>query len=245
MNGLPKLILPLDVPLSEVNPILQELSSMIPCFMVGLNYIASGNLVEVARRLKEVKVDLFLDGKFHDIPSTMAEATQSAVQLGPRMFTIHASGGREMMKVVKEIADERAGYLNLEFVPMAVAVTVLTTMDVETWRLLFKTRVKVETQVLHFVDEALAAGLKAVVASPLEVEAIRKRFGSELNIITPGIRPAWAVEGDQKRFATPREALEMGASSLVIGRPILSPPPDIGSRRRAVEMIAAEIGGLM
>ena len=245
MNGLPKLILALDVPLSEVNRILDELGTMIPCFKVGLNHIASGNLVEVARRLREAKVDMFLDGKFHDIPNTVANATQSAVQIGSRMFTVHASGGREMMKAAREMAEERASYFNFDFVPMPVAVTVLTSMDLETWRRLFRTRVKVETQVLNFVEEALEAGLKAVVASPLEVKAIRERFGQELSIITPGVRPAWAAKGDQKRIATPRKTLEMGASSIVIGRPILSPPPEVGSRRRAVELIAEEIGGLL
>ena len=245
MNGLPKLILALDVPLSEVNRILDELGTMIPCFKVGLNHIASGNLVEVARRLREAKVDMFLDGKFHDIPNTVANATQSAVQIGSRMFTLHASGGREMMKAAREMAEERARYFNFEFVAMPVAVTVLTSMDLETWRRLFRTRVKVETQVLNFVEEALEAGLKAVVASPLEVKAIRDRFGPELGIITPGVRPTWAAKGDQKRIATPRKTLEMGASSLVIGRPILYPPPEVGNRIRAVEMIAAEIGGLL
>jgi orotidine-5'-phosphate decarboxylase len=125
-----------------------------------------------------------------------------------------------------------------------VAVTVLTSMDTETWRNLFRTRVKVETQVLHFVEAALDAGLKAVVASPLEVEAIRMRFGQELAIVTPGVRPVWAAKGDQKRIAEPGRTLAMGATSLVIGRPILAPPPEVGTRRGAVEMIAGEIGGL-
>ncbi|MBU0754880.1 MAG: orotidine 5'-phosphate decarboxylase, partial [Planctomycetes bacterium] len=109
---------------------------------------------------------------------------------------------------------------------------------------LYSTHISLENQVLKFVDRAIYAGLEAVVASPLEVEAIRARFGNEIAIITPGVRPIWAAKGDQKRIAEPGKTLARGATSLVIGRPILFPPQEVGSRSAAIERIAEEIGGL-
>jgi orotidine-5'-phosphate decarboxylase len=184
---------------------------------------------------------LFLDGKLHDIPNTVANAARSLVKLGADAFTVHASGGRTMMMAAREAAAEEADRLGLNEAPAPVAVTVLTSMDGETWQHLFRTSVEVKDQVLHFVEEALAAGLDAVVASPLEVEAIRTRFGKELSIITPGVRPEWAAAGDQRRIAKPGETLERGATALVIGRPILYPPEAVGGRARAVELVMKEI----
>jgi len=94
------------------------------------------------------------------------------------------------------------------------------------------------------VEEALSADVNTIVASPLEVAAIRKRFGDDVKIITPGVRPLWAAKGDQTRISTPKDAIELGSSSLVVGRPILFPPEDVGSRKAAVKLIADEIGGL-
>jgi orotidine-5'-phosphate decarboxylase len=244
MKDWPKLILALDVPLDEMDKVFAEVGSLIPCFKVGLNMITSPHLTEVVQKAKQGGARIFLDGKLHDIPNTVANSVRSLTGLGADFFTVHTSGGRAMMKAAKDAAEERAAELNISPAPFPVGVTVLTSMKQETWQALFQTQAKVEDQVLHFVEEALEAGLNAVVASPLEVEAIRSRFGKEVRIITPGIRPAWAAKGDQARIATPKATMDKGASSLVIGRPILFPPETVGSRKRAVEMIAEEIGGL-
>jgi len=242
MSDWPRWILALDVPRGEVDAVLNELSSMVPCCKVGLNTIASPYLAEVVAKVKQKGSDLFIDGKLHDIPNTVANAARSLVELGARYFTVHASGGRDMMKAAKEAAEERAAALGLSEAPLPVAVTVLTSMDEATWNGLFQTNVTLEAQVLRFVERALYAGLNAVVASPMEVEAIRSRFGADIAIVTPGVRPAWAAKGDQKRIAEPGKTLARGATSLVIGRPILFPPPEVGGRRRAVERILEEIG---
>jgi orotidine-5'-phosphate decarboxylase len=223
---------------------MNEVGDLIPCFKVGLNTITSPYLNEVVEKVKKSGSSLFLDGKLHDIPNTVANATRSLVELGAGFFTVHASGGQAMMKAAREAAEEQAGKLGLEAAPVPIAVTVLTSMDESTWNGLFKTSVALEDQVLRFVDRAIYAGLKAVVASPLEVEAIRKRFGKEIYIVTPGVRPSWAAKGDQARIAEPGKTMAKGASSLVIGRPILNPPAEVGGRRTAVMRIAEEIGGL-
>jgi orotidine-5'-phosphate decarboxylase len=244
MKNWPKLILALDVPLAEMDALFQEVGARVPCFKVGLNMIASPHLEAVVDQAKAGGARLFLDGKLHDIPNTVANAARSMVDLGADFFTVHAAGGRAMMRAAREGAAERAEAAGRAVAPFPVAVTVLTSMDQDTWQGLFDTRIPVADQVLRFVEEALAAGVHAVVASPLEVEAIRERFGQEIRIITPGVRPAWAAKGDQKRVAQPAETLARGASSLVIGRPILYPPEAVGSRTAALDRIAEEIGGL-
>lgn len=244
MNNWPKLMLALDVPRTEVDAVLDEIGARVPCFKVGLNTITSPYLAEVVTKVKEKGSTLFLDGKLYDIPNTVANASRSLVELGASYFTVHASGGRDMMKAAREAAEEQADKLGLASAPKPVAVTVLTSMDEATWHGLYSTEVKLEDQVLKFVDRALYAGLEAVVASPLEVEAIRARFGKEIAIITPGVRPLWAAKGDQKRIAEPGKTLERGATSLVIGRPILFPPEEVGSRLNAIERIDKEVGGL-
>jgi orotidine-5'-phosphate decarboxylase len=244
MSDWPKLILALDVPRKEVDGVLDDIGDLVPCFKVGLNTICSPYLSEVVKKVKDKGSSLFLDGKLHDIPNTVANASRSLVELGARIFTVHASGGRDMMKAAREAAEEQAAKLGVSPAPQPVAVTVLTSMDESTWHGLYTTTVSLQDQVLRFVERAMYAGVTAVVASPLEVEAIRSRFGRDIRIITPGVRPAWAAKGDQKRIAEPGKTIARGSSSLVIGRPILFPPEEIGSRRKAVEMIAEEIGGL-
>lgn len=243
MENWPKLMLALDVPRNEIDSVLDEIGSRVPCFKVGLNTITSPYLSEVVKKVNDKGSTLFLDGKLHDIPNTVANAARSLVELGARFFTVHASGGRDMMKAAREAAAERAEQLGISPAPFPVAVTVLTSMDESTWNGLYKSSVTLEDQVLRFVDRAVYAGLQAVVASPLEVEAIRARFGKEIAIITPGVRPIWAAKGDQKRIAEPGKTIARGATSLVIGRPILFPPDEIGSRLNAVERIAEEVGG--
>lgn len=244
MENWPKLILALDVPRNEVDSVLDDIGARIPCFKVGLNTITSPYLAEVVKKVKDKGSSLFLDGKLHDIPNTVANSARSLVELGARYFTVHASGGQDMMKAAREAAAERAEELGISPAPVPIAVTVLTSMDESTWRGLYQTSVELEDQVLRFVDRAIYAGVKAVVASPLEVEAIRSRFGKEIAIVTPGVRPLWAAKGDQKRVAEPGKTLARGATSLVIGRPILFPPPEVGDRVSAVDRIAEEIGGL-
>jgi orotidine-5'-phosphate decarboxylase len=243
MSDWPKWILALDVPRTEVDGVLSDLGSLVACCKVGLSTLASPHLMEVVEKVKRHGSSLFIDGKLHDIPNTVANAAKSLVELGARYFTVHASGGRDMMKAAKEAAEERAAALGVAPAPLPIAVTVLTSMDESTWHGLFQASVTLESQVLRFVERALYAGLNAVVASPMEVEAIRARFGKDLAIVTPGVRPSWAAKGDQKRIAEPAQTLARGATSLVIGRPVLFPPAEVGGRRKAAERILEEIGG--
>jgi len=190
-------------------------------FKVGLElFTAEGPAL--FKKFKALRKDIFLDLKLHDIPNTVAGAVASGMRHGVRMMTIHASGGREMMAKAAERAREAAAAANAPR-PVLLGVTVLTSlkgpdltevgMDAD-----------VQAQVRRLAGLAKAAGLDGVVCSPQEIEVLRRDFGRELLIVTPGIRPAWAAAQDQKRIMTPAEAVAKGADYLVIGRPVTGAP---------------------
>jgi orotidine-5'-phosphate decarboxylase len=171
---------------------------------------AGPQLVEqlVAKNFK-----VFLDLKFHDIPNTVAKACEAASNLGVWMLNVHASGGSAMMKAALD------GVNNSQYKPYLIAVTVLTSMSQEN---LIELGVNnsLENQVLKLALLTQDAGLHGVVCSAMEAEQLRKVTGNNFLLVTPGIRPATASVDDQSRVMTPNLALSMGASYLVIGRPI-------------------------
>jgi len=156
---------------------------------------------------------VFLDLKFCDIPNTVAGAVRSAAALGVRMLTVHASGGPAMLEAAQEAIQ------NVNDPPQLLAVTVLTSIDQPQARAVGLSRSPADQAEL-LARMGLAAGIRGFVCSPQEVAALRALTGEEGVLVVPGIRPAGAQTGDQKRVATPAEALRQGASYLVVGRPI-------------------------
>ena len=221
-----KIIVALDVPTEEkASKLMTLLSGHVGLFKIGLQrYTADGpSLVRAASSLGNI----FLDLKLHDIPNTVARAVESAGKLGVRMLTIHLSGGSEMISAAVEA---RRGEMLL------LGVTVLTSSNDET---LHETGVAGQTsdQVLRLAHLGVANGIDGLVASPHEARMLRREFGDKIKIVTPGIRPAGSDPGDQKRFATPREAIGAGADYLVVGRPITGAPDPCA----AADQIAAEL----
>jgi orotidine-5'-phosphate decarboxylase len=191
---------------------------------------------DVVRALTAQGHRVFLDLKFHDIPNTVAGAIAAAARLGVWMVNVHAGGGRAMLEAARRSADEAAR--RQEGAPLVVAVTVLTSLDAPALE-----EVGVTTsplgQVVRLAGLAQEAGLDGVVASPQEVEAIRRACGPRFVIVTPGIRGGSAAvrPDDQQRTATPAGAMAAGSSYLVVGRPITAAPDP----RAAAEGIAREL----
>jgi len=218
MNPKDRLIVALDVETEEkAISLVERLKNDVRFFKVGFElFISCGpNIIE---KIKETDCEIFLDLKFHDIPNTVSRAAISAVRLGVFMFNVHALGGYDMMKEAVDATGTEATRSG-ERKPKILAVTILTSMDEKALK---KVGISdnIQTQVLKLAGLAKDAGLDGVVASPHEVKSIRKAFGKDFLIVTPGIRPTWAVSGDQKRIATPKNALDAGADFIVIGRPI-------------------------
>jgi orotidine-5'-phosphate decarboxylase len=195
----------------------------------------------LVRQLVEAGHRVFLDLKFHDIPNTVAQAVDAAVQTGAWMINVHASGGTAMMRAAADAGRETAARLGRPQ-PLIIGVTVLTSIDQATLREVGVDRTVLD-QALALATLAQRAGLDGVVASPQETAAIRRECGPRFAIVTPGIRGVAATvsRDDQARTMEPAEAIRAGASYLVVGRPIIAAP----NPREAAELIASELSGAL
>src|SRR5438874_12798293 len=222
-----KIIVALDVPTKEkALALVKQLRDQISFFKIGLQlYTAEGP--EIVRAVLSTGAKVWLDIKLHDIPNTVARAVESANNLGVHMLTIHLSGGSEMIQAATAA---RANNMLL------LGVTVLTSATEQTLREIGVSG-KMDEQVLRLARLGVEAGIDGVVASPHEIKKLRAEFGDKIKIAVQGIRPSWAEPGDQKRFMTPREALEAGADYIGIGRPITTHPRP----REAVSKILKEL----
>ena len=193
---------------------------------------------EVFPWLSQGRFKAFVDLKFHDIPNTVARDVGTMTQHGAHMINMHASGGFEMMQAARERA-ERVATENGIPMPILLGVTLLTSMDENGFQQNFGSKRSLTEQVVYLAQLAETAGLDGVVASPLEIEPIRKVCGDKFLIVTPGIRPAWAETDDQRRITTPAEAIRRGADYIVVGRPIL----EAEDPEEAVDSILEEMKG--
>lgn len=166
----------------------------------------------VVKLLVQRNFDVFLDLKFHDIPTTVAHALKAARDLGVWMVNVHASGGTKMLEAARAALQEKND-------PLLIAVTVLTSMDQQDLQQIGVEN-SLENHILHLAGLAANAGLDGVVCSARESSILREHFGKDFCQVTPGIRPVGSAVGDQSRIMTPRAALDNGSHYLVIGRPI-------------------------
>lgn len=227
-----EIIVALDVPSTdEALDLVDRIGDAVAFYKVGsplFTRVGPAIVHELRSRGKRV----FLDLKYHDIPNTVAQAVAAAADIGVDLLTLHSSGGEDMMRAAREAVGDAGTRL--------LGVTILTSFtgaDVEqVWN---KEILSVRDEVGRLARFAAESGLHGVVASPLEVEAIKRRHGADFLVVTPGIRPAGVAAGDQSRTATPGDAARAGADYLVIGRPVYAAADPVAVVMAAREEIAA------
>ncbi len=212
------IIVALDVPtVNKALALAEQLAPVVGAFKIGSElFTAAGP--DLVRHIRGTGAAVFLDLKFHDIPNTVARAVASATRLDVQMLTLHTGGGAAMMKAAEESARETATQLSRP-IPLVLGVTVLTSMDGEELAAVGLPS-NVGRQVERLASLAASAGLRGLVCSPLEIVALRQLLPASMQLITPGIRGPGDAAGDQKRTLSAKEAMDAGASWLVIGRPI-------------------------
>ena len=233
-----KLVLALDVEdISEAKALVNDLSPYVGTFKVGLQMFCGYGL-EIINYIKEKNSDFFLDVKLHDIPNTVEKASFNVIKNGANFFNVHAAGGVDMMKAAKKGAMEACEKYNKK-APKILAVTLLTSISEEILKNELKSTLTPKDYVIQMAKNAKLAGLDGVVASVKELRYIKEELGDDFIVLTPGIRPTWASTNDQKRIATPLEAIKMGADYIVLGRAITKAENKID----AIEKVYKEIQG--
>ncbi|WP_052481101.1 orotidine-5'-phosphate decarboxylase [Gilvimarinus agarilyticus] len=229
----PRIIVAMDYSSAdECLRVAHQLSPQLCRLKVGKELFTScgPHLVE---QLMTLGFEVFLDLKFHDIPNTTAKAVRAASELGVWMVNVHVSGGRRMMEAARSELERFASP------PLLIGVTVLTSMDANDLSEIGIQR-SPEEQVLHLANLAKESGLSGVVCSAQEATSLKGACGPDFALVTPGIRPASAAQGDQRRIMTPVDAIKAGSDFLVIGRPITQAPDPMLACRE----IVADIEGI-
>ena len=231
-----RLIVALDVDTAEqAESLVRQLAPWAGMFKVGMQLFYSAG-PDVVKRLKDQGLKVFLDLKLHDIPNTVAQAARALTGLGADILNVHAAGCLSMMRAAGQAVADRAGQLQIP-APMVIAVTVLTSIDQTVFNREMGQPGEIKERVKAWARLTQEAGLAGVVASPRETGLIREVCGPDFAVITPGIRPAWSVSGDQRRVLSPAEALALGSSYLVVGRPITAAAdPAEAARKVLAEM---------
>jgi orotidine-5'-phosphate decarboxylase len=238
-NAKERLIVALDTDTREkAEEWVHRLKLHVGLFKIGLQLFTKEG-AELVRSIHKRGAGIFLDVKYHDIPTTVGLACEAACSLRVALINVHALGGAAMIKAAAQALKTASARM---FVPKPrlLAVTVLTSHNQASLRREVGLSRTVKSEVLRLAVMAKKAGAEGVVCSPQEITAVRKACGKDFLIVTPGIRPAFAPKNDQQRTLTAGEAIAKGADYLVVGRPILAAPDPVAAAKSIVaEMQAA------
>lgn len=208
-----------------------------PIFKVGAHLFAGGEGKRIIDEIHRAGSKVFLDLKYHDIPNTVANSARVATRMGVHMFNVHSLGGSAMMKMAADAVRDEAAKRGIPK-PIILAITILTSMTQEDLKRDLLVSETLDAYAVHLASSAQGAGLDGVVCSPHEIRSIKQACGPDFLVVTPGIRPAWSSEAhDQKRVLTARQAFDMGADYIVVGRPVIKAPDPLA----AFDQLVSEI----
>ena len=234
-----RLILALDVDNAEdARQWIDELRGEVGLFKIGLELYARYGTA-ILQFLEKEQIPYFFDCKLLDIPNTVAGASKALVGRGIKMFNVHATGGSEMMKASLAAVEAESARKGIDR-PLVIAVTILTSLTRDVLEEEIGIKATVEASVGRLALLTSRAGLDGVVCSASEVSTIRKLCGKNFLTVTPGIRPTWAGDDDQKRIVTPGQAIKNGSDYIVVGRPITRAKDKVDAARRIVAEMEAE-----
>jgi orotidine-5'-phosphate decarboxylase len=235
-NAKERVIVALDVDtVAEALKVVEQTRDSVGAFKVGLELFSSVG-PSILDELKKLDVNVFFDGKFHDIPNTVSGAVRAIASRDVFILNVHATGGAAMLTAAKKSCVEAALQAGVEQ-PILIGVTLLTSMDSKTLKNDLGLNETPEAFVPRLAKLCLSCGLDGVVASAQETKLIREACGKDFVIVTPGIRPGWSEAGDQVRITTPRQAIENGSDYIVVGRPIVQ----AADRSDAAKRLLADI----
>ena len=235
-----RIILALDVDtMEEAEKLVVELKDYVGCFKVGLQLFTSCGF-KPFEMIKKHGSKAFFDGKFHDIPNTVARACVNLLNRGVNFFDVHTSGGSKMLSTTVKLSKEYAKKYNMPE-PTIIGVTLLSSFGQKTLTTELGVDKSLDEYVLNLSEVAKQVGLDGVLASASEAKEIRKHVGEDFIIICPAIRPTWSVVNDQIRVVTPTDAIKSGVDYMVVGRPVTQAEDKIS----AIKMIIDEIENAM
>ncbi len=231
-----RIILALDVDdFDEAKKLVCELKDYIGFFKVGLQLYTSAGY-DVIRMIHDEGANVFFDGKFHDIPNTVARACANLVKRNISFFDVHIKGGSKMLATTVKLANETAKKYEKQ-PPVILGVTLLSSFGQRTLTQELNVNMNIDEYVGSLAKMAIDAGLNGVVASASEANVIRKECPEDFIIVCPAIRPTWSVVNDQVRVVTPTDAVLSGVDYMVIGRPVICAQNKI----EAIKLIIDEI----
>lgn len=231
-----RIVLALDTDsLEEVERLVTLLKDYVGCFKVGPQLFTSC-AYDAIDLIKKHGGKVYFDGKFHDIPSTVAKTATNLIKKGVTSFSAHLAGGSKMLSTTVKVARESAKKYEMPK-PTILGVTLLSSFGQRTLTEELNVKMNIDEYVSHLTSLAKESQIDGVIASASEAKRIRKEFSDEFIILCPAIRPTWSVVNDQIRVVTPADAIKSGVDYMVVGRPITSADDPIA----AVNLIIEEI----